>query len=202
MAKKRCGVYINNMIINILKSPGALLFFFCVGLALFVGKYNTPTWTTEKISLDIETDEESRLYFLSQGERVYIRGQDLIEIEKATLTPEMLEKMSTQRIEPEVLQEYTYEIITIDGATETIYYLTTARKHWGIWSLLPALVALALCWITKEPITSLFSGIIVAAFLMGKYDITEAVLVPELSTPSAAGIIVLYLWLLGGLMKQ
>jgi len=57
-----------------------------------------------------------------------------------------------------------------------------------------------LCWVTREPLTSLFGGIVVGAFVLGRYDVTEQVLVPNLATPSAAGVLVLYLWLLGGLM--
>jgi len=44
------------------------------------------------------------------------------------------------------------------------------------------------------------AGIVVGAILLGKYDITDAVLLESLSTKSAAGVLLLYLWLLGGLM--
>ena len=43
-----------------------------------------------------------------------------------------------------------------------------------MWSLLPAVVALSLCWITKEPISSLLGGIFTAAALLGKYNITQS----------------------------
>jgi Na+/H+ antiporter NhaC len=36
--------------------------------------------------------------------------------------------------------------------------------------------------------------------LLGRYDITDAVLLPNLGTKGSAGIILLYLWLLGGLL--
>ena len=188
------------MILQVFRRPGALFFIVCVLASLFIGKFGSPTWSLERISLDVQTDDESRLYFLEEGAPHYIKGKDLIAMDKAILTPENIAAMNAERVTPEVKQEYTYQPVTIDGKTETLYYLTTARRHWGPWSLLPAVVALSLCWITKEPIISLFSGIICAAFILGKYDITEAVLVPELSTKSAAGVIVLYLWLLGGLM--
>ena len=63
---------------------------------------------------------------------------------------------------------------TRDGRTETVYYQRQARSHWG-WSLLPALVAVLLCWLTREPVTSLAAGIV-------------------------SGALLLYLWLLGGLV--
>ena len=75
-----------------------------------------------------------------------------------------------------------------------------ARFHWGFWSLLPALVAVVLCWITREPVTALLSGILSGALILGRYDISGEVLIPSLSTTSAAGVLLLYLWLLGGLM--
>jgi Na+/H+ antiporter NhaC len=75
-----------------------------------------------------------------------------------------------------------------------------ARQHWGFWSLLPALIAILLCWQTKEPITSLFAGILSGALLLERYDIMDEVLLPSIGTESAAGILILYLWLLGGLL--
>ena len=61
-------------------------------------------------------------------------------------------------------------------------------------------MAIALCWITKEPLTSLIGGIISGALLLQKYNITESVFVVELMTKNAAGVLILYLWLLGALM--
>ena len=52
--------------------------------------------------------------------------------------------------------------------------------HWGWWSLLPALVAVGLCWMTREPLISLFGGIVVGAFLLGYYDIANDVLASDL----------------------
>jgi Na+/H+ antiporter NhaC len=53
---------------------------------------------------------------------------------------------------------------------------------------------------TREPLVSLLGGTVVGAFLLGKYNITEAVFVDSLATPGAAGVLILYLWLLGGLL--
>ena len=57
-----------------------------------------------------------------------------------------------------------------------------------------------LCWLTREPVTSLAAGIVSGALLLGKYDITGEVMIPSLATTNSAGILLLYLWLLGGLM--
>ncbi|GAB4231738.1 MAG: Na+/H+ antiporter NhaC family protein [Chlamydiales bacterium] len=188
------------MMMTLLARPEGILFLLCAATALLAGIYIPPTWTLERISLDVNTDEESRLYYLFESQKVYIRGTDLIPAAQAVLTPENIALVNQQGGNPPILREYTFETKTVEGKIQTEYFLTVAKRHWRAWSLLPPFTALALCWITKEPVISLFSGIVVGAFLLGKYDITEAVLVPELSTPSAAGIIVLYLWLLGGLM--
>ena len=66
--------------------------------------------------------------------------------------------------------------------------------------LTPAIVAIALCWLTREPVTSLFSGILIGALLLQQYDLVDTVLLQSMATKSAAGIMLLYLWLLGGLM--
>ncbi len=55
-------------------------------------------------------------------------------------------------------------------------------------------------WITREPVTSLLSGIVSGALILGRYDLTGEVLIPSLATTNAAGILLLYLGLLGGLM--
>tara|TARA_R110002167_G_scaffold2709_12_gene13438 strand:+ start:3967 stop:5679 length:1713 start_codon:yes stop_codon:yes gene_type:complete len=78
--------------------------------------------------------------------------------------------------------------------------LLKASFHFGFWSLLPAILAIALCLLTKEPITALLGGIFVAAFMLGRYDITDDVLLPSMASPSVAFILLLYLWLLGGLL--
>ena len=72
--------------------------------------------------------------------------------------------------------------------------------HFGIWSLLPALVAIVLCLMTREPLVALFGGIVVGAVMLGRFDITHEVFIPNIGTSSAASILILYLWLLGGLM--
>ncbi len=48
--------------------------------------------------------------------------------------------------------------------------------------------------------TALFSGVVVGACMLGRFDITDAVLLPSLGSKSAAGVVLFYLWLLGGLM--
>ena len=72
--------------------------------------------------------------------------------------------------------------------------------HYGLWSLLPAFITIFLAWLTREPLTALLSGITVGAFMMGQYDLTDQILIPSMANVGTAGLLLLYLWLLGGLL--
>ena len=184
--------------IRSLKSPALWAFIICLGVAYYVGKHIPPTWTVNKITLDVHLNEQGEPYFTTgEGKRekkVLIKG--LVPLEDSQLHPEIIARLNQEKKSPSVTTEFVYE--KVDGKTS--YYQSNAVSHWQYWSLLPAVVAILLCWVTREPVTSLAGGVIAGAILLGKYDITEAVLVQNLMTKSAAGIIILYLWFLGGLM--
>ncbi len=184
--------------IRSLKSPALWAFIICLGVAYYVGKHIPPTWTVNKITLDVHLNEQGEPYFTTgEGKRekkVLIKS--LVPLEDSQLHPEIIARLNQEKKSPSVTTEFVYE--KVDGKTS--YYQSNAVSHWQYWSLLPAVVAILLCWVTREPVTSLAGGVIAGAILLGKYDITEAVLVQNLMTKSAAGIIILYLWFLGGLM--
>jgi Na+/H+ antiporter NhaC len=184
--------------IGSLKSPALWVFVVCLGLAYYVGKYTPPTWTVNKITLDVHLNEQGEPYFTKgEGKREKkILIKNLVPFEDSQLHPEIIARLNQEKKSPSVTTEFVYE--KVDG--DTSYYQVNAVSHWQYWSLLPAVVAILLCWVTREPVTSLAGGVIAGAFLLGKYDITEAVLVQNLMTKSAAGITILYLWFLGGLM--
>lgn len=102
--------------------------------------------------------------------------------------------------DPAIDSQWVVESVTSDGVDSERYSLLETKFHFGLWSLLPAFVAIAMCLLTKEPLTALFSAVVVGAFMLGRFDITDAVLLPSLASKSAATILLLYLWLLGGLM--
>ena len=168
------------------------------GLALLVsgivGVAVPPTWTVNQVTLDVRSDGDGRLYYLSEGEPTYFEA---VPIGQARLAPE---RVSGSTDAPPVTEEFVSAVETRDGRAETVYYQLRARAHWGWWSLLPALVAVLLCWMTREPVTSLAAGIVSGALVLGRYDLTGDVLIPSLASTNAAGILLLYLWLLGGLM--
>jgi len=182
-----------------LKRPGLWVAVVALALSWTVGRHVPPTWTVERITLDVKTDDTDRLFYMFKGERKYIPADELVPREQASLE----DVNSAPRDEDGqllVTEEYAFETVEVDGEPKRLVYQLTARCHWRYWSLLPAAVAVALCWITREPVTALFGGIVAGAFLLGRYNITEAVLVDSLASENAAGVLILYLWMLGGLM--
>ena len=153
-----------------------------------------PTWTVNRVTLDVLTDGDGRLYYLSEGSPAYFEA---VPIEEAQLDEEALRASGEA---PAVTEEFVSAVETRDGREQTAHYRLEARAHWGWWSLLPAAVAVMLCWLTREPVTSLAAGIVSGALLLGKYDITGEVMIPSLASTNSAGVLLLYLWLLGGLM--
>ncbi|WJG08985.1 Na+/H+ antiporter NhaC family protein [Aliiglaciecola sp. LCG003] len=145
---------------------------------------------------------ESRLQYQTfenaQGQIVYIsRGK-----EQAIGTPVAYQDSPLRQRNLDTLTEaptLKQQWVILDG-DNTNPILLKADYHYGIWSLLPAFIAIALCLISREPLLALFSGIVVGGFMIGKFDISADILIPNMATADAASILILYLWLLGGLM--
>ncbi len=72
--------------------------------------------------------------------------------------------------------------------------------HYGFSSLLPALITLILVFFTRDVVSSLFLGIVVAGFVVSDVNIIQGFLIPSLATESFAVILLVYLWALGGLI--
>ncbi|MEX2673059.1 MAG: Na+/H+ antiporter NhaC family protein [Phycisphaeraceae bacterium] len=165
--------------------------------ALLVGNLSEPTWTTQAVPLDVQEDEAGEAYVGADDEREYL--DEVVAWEESALHPDRLAAEMAEGEEPAQSEQVVVRQEQVGGETVDRYYRLTAMRHLGLWSLLPAAVAIVLCLMTREPLTSLAGAIVVGALMLGQYDLT-GVLVERLGTPSAAGILVLYLWLLGGLL--
>lgn len=163
--------------------------------ALYVHAFVSPQWVEQKTTYQTYTNAQGQMAYLFSGEEYIVPA--LVAYADSPLNQQNLDAFSGY---PEISQQWVSERIEVAGETQTRVSLLEARSHYGIWSLLPALVAIALCLLTKEPLTALFGGILSGAFMLGEFDITDAVLLPNLASTSAAGVLMLYLWLLGGLM--
>jgi Na+/H+ antiporter NhaC len=73
-------------------------------------------------------------------------------------------------------------------------------NDFGLWSIVPAALTLALCFWTKEVISALFIGIAVGGVVSGNFNVISAYLLPAVGTESYAQILLVYLWCLGGLI--
>jgi Na+/H+ antiporter NhaC len=98
-------------------------------------------------------------------------------------------------------------IILVFGVFSALYvnYFVEAIKvvdayHYGLWSLLPAFITILLSWLTRKPLIALLSGIGVGACMMGQNDLTDQILIPAMDQTGTAGLLLLYLWLLGALL--
>ena len=175
-------------------STGHMKFALLVGLLLLsvvVGKFVSPTWNIEEIELDVQRDANDQLFYVFREAPRYV---SFTPDERAMLHPDRIKTMVD---DPGINEEF---VVRTDEAGTKSYWQYVVSRHWGFWSLLPALVAVLLCWVTREPITALLGGIVSGAFILTEYDIFGAVVIEHLGTTAAASVLVLYLWLLGGLM--
>ena len=178
-------------------SPGVrrfVLFALALVGSWLAGLYVEPTWTVERIALDARMDETGSPYYRLEGESVPF---DPVPIDESELQAFRVAGMAGT---PAVKEEFVSAVEVRDGQERTVYYQLAAKFHFGYLSLLPALVAVMLCWLTREPVTALLGGIASGALILGKYDLTGEVLIPSVATTGSASVLVLYLWLLGGLM--
>jgi len=72
--------------------------------------------------------------------------------------------------------------------------------HYGIWSIMPPLVAIVLAFWTREVVSALFIGICLGGVIAGEMNIVQGFLIPSIGTESFALILLVYLWALGGLI--
>jgi len=177
-----------------LKKPGFWFFILTMLLSIGIGQQVSPTWTADRITLEVQIDEAGPHYML-RGKRREMTN--LVPYASSDLHPERLAEINATGQAPAELEQYA---VHEKASGEVIYYQLLAKKHWGPWSLLPAIVAIGLCFLNREPVTALLGGVVSGGFVLGRFDILDQVLLPNLATTTAAGMLILYLWLLGGLM--
>lgn len=163
-----------------------------VGLicAIYVNSSVSPNWLETQVQYQTYTNSDGQIAYKSSGQEVIV--SDAVEYHQSKLRQTELDKLESA---PELKSQWVY---LTDASQQPV--MLKANFHYGLWSLLPAFVAIALCLISKEPLIALFSGILVGAFMLGRFDISTDVLIPNIATSSAASILILYLWLLGALM--
>lgn len=182
---------------NFIKSFSFWVFIITLALSYWAGLNINPTLTVQKVTLDVKKvetgEDQGKLYYIYKGKSKFITP---INISESKLLNKEL-SASDYSDDKDKNKEY---VTQINENGESSYYQLEIKRHFGIWSLLPALVAVVLCWVLKDPIASLGTGIFSGALLLQRYDIPDEVFLETFMTKSAAGVLLLYLWLLGGLM--
>ncbi len=171
--------------------PGFWIFSITMILSLFAGFYVAPSFVIEKVVLDVEMENDAPFY-IYKGKKKFIEPVNLSESRLMNKTLTSADYNSDKSKNFEYVLDYKFG--------EKQYTKVEIKRHFGLWSLLPALVAVMLCWILKDPVASLISGIFSGALLLQKYDLTEEVFLETFMSKSGAGVLLLYLWLLGGIM--
>jgi Na+/H+ antiporter NhaC len=181
-----------------LKNPSVWVFVASFVLAVIIGRSVPPTWNLEQIALEVQAGADGQEVVWIDGAEVPVA--EAVPLDRSPLTNADDSVLQEASGPTGVVQQFVVQTASGDPAGPSQYSQQIAYRHWGIWSFLPAFTAIALCWMTKEPISSLAAGIVVGAMLIGQFNVLDGVLIPSIGTPTAATILVLYLWLLGGLM--
>lgn len=171
---------------QITKRISLIFFLLCLASAFYINLKVAPTWVESQLNYQTYLSETGDLAYRVSGQEVLI--PTLVDYAGSPLRQAVLDKQS----QPPMTQQW------VDKDGEVL--LLKADFHFGLWSLLPAIVAIALCLLTREPLVALLGGIVIGAVMLGRFDITHEVFIPNIGTSSAASILILYLWLLGGLM--
>ncbi len=178
-------------IVTFLKKSLWLIVLFGLLISFWVGKAIEPTYFLEKITIDLKEDHQG-FYYVYKDKPTYI---DTIIDEKESQL--LLFQESNWSLKPQV----SSELIRLNSYNNgTFFQLITLKKHWSFWALLPAILTLTLCWLTQEPVTALLLGVGSGALILSKYNIIEDVLIASLMRESSATMILIYLFLLGGLL--
>jgi Na+/H+ antiporter NhaC len=164
-----------------------------LSLGIYVHFFVPPEYQEQKTSMQVTINDSGQIFSLD-GKNI-ASLDEVVPYNQSLLKQDALDKFDDQEL-PE--SEWVVELAN-DGE-EKSYSILRASKHYGFWSLLPALTAVCLCLMTREPLTSLFSGVVVGAFLLGNFNIIDNIFIPVLSDSNSASILLLYLWLLGGLL--
>ena len=170
-----------------------ILFLFSVACAVYVNISQPPRWTESQLRYQTSQDANGTWQFEQAGKATAIN--DIVAYEDSPLRQAALDQLEQ---DPPLKQQWVWLSGEPGYAAELV--LLKADFHYQLWSLLPAFIAIVLCLLTREPLIALLGGIIVGALMLGKFDLINQILIPTLGSVSAASILILYLWLLGGLM--
>ena len=169
-------------------SIALITFIFAILSAVYIKQFIPPHWVEQSYVYDVSTDAIGVSSYIYKEQRVIIDA--VVSYENSPLNQQNLNNISKP---PTLKQQW----VTDDNQQ---LKLLKPAFHFGIGSLLPALITIILCLLTREPLTALLGGVVVGAIMLGRYDLTDKVIIPNLAQEGTAALLLLYLWLLGGLL--
>ena len=165
-----------------------LAFIFAVFSAIYIKQFIAPQWVEQSYVYDVSTDEHGTSSYIYKEQKVII--ESIVDYKNSSLNQQKLDNITGA---PALSQQWVRD-------EQQQLKLLKPAFHFGVWSLLPAFITIALCLLTREPLTALLGGIVVGAIMLGRYDLTDKVIIPNLAKEGTAALLLLYLWLLGGLL--
>jgi Na+/H+ antiporter NhaC len=91
-------------------------------------------------------------------------------------------------------------LVAVAGGFAIAGRFPTNGTHFGLWSIVPPVVALVLAFALRDVIAALFIGILLGGVISGELNIVQEFLIPSIGSPGFALILLVYLWALGGLI--
>ena len=169
-------------------SVALVIYIFAILSAVYIKHFISPHWVEQSYVYDVSTNELGVSSYIYKEQRVII--DTVVNYESSPLNQQSLNNITSP---PALKQQWVVD------ENQQLKLLKPAF-HFGIGSLLPALITIILCLLTREPLTALFGGVVVGAIMLGRYDLTDKVIIPNLAKEGTAALLLLYLWLLGGLL--
>lgn len=127
---------------------GLVFFLAALLCAIYVDNFSQRTWKEQSYLYDTYTNHTGDLAYKFRGTEVVI--PTLVDYSDSPLRQQALNDLDA---EPSLTQQW---VKTADEKP----VLLKPGFHFGLWSILPAIVAIGLCLLTREPITALLGGTI------------------------------------------
>jgi Na+/H+ antiporter NhaC len=172
-------------------SIALVAFIFAILSAIYIKQFIAPQWVEQSYVYDVTTNNNAVSSYIYKGQKVII--EQVVDYQSSPLNQSNLSNLSNSANSPTLEQQW------VRDEKQQLKLLKPAF-HFGVWSLLPAFITIALCLLTREPLTALLGGVVVGAIMLGRYDLTDKVIIPNLAKEGTAALLLLYLWLLGGLL--
>ncbi len=101
-----------------------------------------------------------------------------------------------------IKQRATAQVFLVLLAAIALWFLrpTDVQGHYGLWSLLPAVLTIITCFITRNVLLALLFGVFAGGLVSGQLNIIKAFLIPSLGSENYAQMLLVYLWALGSLL--